>query len=377
MQLKEIFKYAISPAFVIATLLVVSPVVHLQTTPTLEALGAQEKIIYFYGNGCPHCADVDAYFKSEDIYSKYNIEKREIYSNGQNAILFNQVMDELGVPTRQRGVPTILIGDKTLVGGASIISNFLLEAEAYKLPESVESTSQEAMPLSDSPGKLDLSLALVLGASLVDAINPCAFAVLIILMSTILASGDSKKALHAGLAFASSIFISYFLMGLGIYSALATAGITGIVMKIVGWLAIALGLLNLKDYFWYGKGFLMEVPMSWRPKMKSLIQSVTSPTGAFLTGFAVSLFLLPCTSGPYIVILGMLAHNALNIKALTYLAIYNLVFVAPMILITLAVYKGFDPSKAEEIRQKRLRVLHLIAGIVLLIMGGLIILGYV
>jgi len=35
----------------------------------------------------------------------------------------------------------------------------------------------------------------------------------------------------------------------------------------------------------YGKWFVMEVPMSWRPKMKSLIKGVTSVPGAFFIGF--------------------------------------------------------------------------------------------
>ncbi len=73
----------------------------------------------------------------------------------------------------------------------------------------------------------------------------------------------------------------------------------------------------------------------------------------------------------------MLAKNAFDAQAIFYLFIYNLIFVNPMILITLAVYKGFDPNKAEEIRQKRLRALHLIAGIVMLAMGIVILAGWV
>ena len=167
---------------------------------------------------------------------------------------------------------------------------------------------------------------------------------MIILMTTILATGHAK-ALAAGLAFSTSIFISYFLMGLGLYKALSLGGVADWFFKIIGWVAIVMGLLNLKDYFWYGKGFLMEVPMSWRPSLKGLIRSVTSPGGAFAIGFLVSLFLLPCTSGPYIVILGMLAKRVLDVKAISYLFLYNLIFVSPMVLISVAVYRGFDPNK--------------------------------
>ena len=60
----------------------------------------------------------------------------------------------------------------------------------------------------------------------------------------------------------------------------------------------------------------MEVPLSWRPKMMKLIQSVISPCGAFVIGILVSLFLLPCSSGPYMVILGLLKSTNIGLKGL-------------------------------------------------------------
>lgn len=336
--------------------------------------GDLEDIYLFYGTGCPHCSVVEEFLEENDLYSKYPIVKKEIYSNRENAVLFSNLLDELGVSRNARGVPTIVIGEKVLVGDRGIIDNFVVEADEF-LNQEVKILEKEEE--ENNAEKLDLTLAAVVGASIVDAVNPCAFAVLIILMGAVLGAGEGKKALKTGVAFASSIFISYFLMGLGLYKALGMGGVSGVFFKIVGWLAIVLGLLNLKDYFWYGKGFLMEVPMAWRPKMKRIIRSVTSPIGAFGIGFVVSLFLLPCTSGPYIVILGMLAKSALQAKAIFYLVLYNLIFVSPMILISLAVYKGFDPAKAEEIRQKRLRILHLIAGIIMLTMGVVVLKGWV
>jgi len=129
--------------------------------------------------------------------------------------------------------------------------------------------------------------------------------------------------------------------------------------------------LNIKDFFRYGGGgFLMEVPLSWRPKLKSLIGGVTSVPGAFVTGLVVSLFLLPCTSGPYIVILGLLAKEATKLLATQLLLFYNFIFILPMIGIVLAVYYGLTTTdKAEKWRQSKLRTLHLIAGIIMVCMG--------
>ncbi len=352
---------------------------------------SDNKIYVFYGKGCPHCTAVLTYLEEHDLIDRYNVEVREIYFNRENALLYNRLLDDLGVPKDGRGVPTLVAGDAVIVGDQPIIDRLEEVADAFvgqsgeqageaeidqdRIAESTVN-AEEHFDDEGSQG-LDLTIAAVVAGSLVDAINPCAFAVLIILMTTILVGGSPRKALRAGLAFSSSVFLSYFLMGLGLYSALSVGGFGAVLFRIVGWLAVLLGLFNLKDYFWYGKGFLMEVPLSWRPRLKGLLQSVSSPVGAFGIGFLVSLFLLPCTSGPYIVILGMLAKQSLQAQGILYLILYNLIFVSPMILISYLVYRGFDPKKAEAMRQKQLRTLHLIAGILLLGMGLVILQGWV
>lgn len=141
-------------------------------------------------------------------------------------------------------------------------------------------------------------------------------------------------------------------------------------------MAVLFGLFNIKDYFWYGKVFLMEVPLTWRPKMKKLIFGVTSPKGAFLVGLLISLFLLPCLSGPYAVILAMLAAKKDLLQSLVYMVLYNIIFILPMTIVVLAMYFGLPPEKAEAWRKERLRLLHLIAGIILIALGVVILSGW-
>lgn len=358
---------------------------------------AQEDVVdlyVFYGQGCPHCSKMLTFLDSiEDKHPELNVTEFEVYFNPDNADLFIEMSEAYN--TKVGGVPTVFIDEKIIVGFSNSLAESLeqeiqrcieikCESPIQKLENSFEPTEEmvkiegDSSP-SEDPEKTELketiTLPAVIGAAFVDAINPCAFAVLIILLTTILASEVRKRALFAGIVFTLSIFISYFLMGLGLYSAIQAAGVSHIFYSIVAVLAILIGLFNLKDYLWYGKWFIMEVPLSWRPKMKSLIRSVTSIPGAFLIGFVVSLFLLPCTSGPYIVILGLLAKAATKNYALLLLLLYNFIFVMPMLLITLAVYFGFTTvEKAEEWRKTKLKLLHLIAGIIILLLGiGMII----
>ncbi|KKR76473.1 MAG: Cytochrome c biogenesis protein [Candidatus Levybacteria bacterium GW2011_GWA2_40_8] len=324
-----------------------------------------EQFIYFYGEGCSHCAKVDKFLSGGNYYQKYQIEKKEIYFNRNNAMDLNLLFEKYNIPIEKRGVPTLFTKDNFLIGDQNIIDFFNKDNDSQKVTFSPPNSSS------------NLTIPLVIGASLVDSINPCAFAVLLILLSTMTIVKKDKTALKGGLAFSLAVFISYLLMGLGVYKVLSTAHFSLIIIKIIGGMAILLGLWNLKDFLSYDK-FLppIEVPMSWRPKMKSLLRKTTSPTGAFFVGILISLFLLPCTSGPYIVILSMLSQRETFISALSYLILYNLIFILPMLLITFLVYKGLSPEKAELVRVVNTKKLHLIAGILMILVGAYILLFY-
>jgi len=215
----------------------------------------------------------------------------------------------------------------------------------------------------------------VIGAAAVDAINPCACAVLTLLLGTILIAKRSKKqVIRAGLAFTTSTYISYFLMGVGLFFTIRITGIQYYIYIGVSILAILIGLINMKDYFWYGKWLSLEVPETWRPKVKKITSGVTSIPGAFGVGFIVSVFLLPCSSGPYIVIIGILSNSATRMQSVFLLILYNLIFVLPFLIITYAVGYGLTTTaKVEKIRQEKLKKLHLATGIVMCLIGlGLI-----
>ncbi|MEA3248653.1 MAG: cytochrome c biogenesis protein [Nanoarchaeota archaeon] len=334
--------------------------------PIVSAQNEEVVLHFFYGKGCPHCgSSLEFLNKLEENYPSLIVEEHEVYFNQEERKLFEQITNAFG--TEIEGVPTIFINDKVFVG----FSNSIAESIENEIDTCLNKECDNPINKIKNEGTMQkLTLPAVILAAIVDAINPCAFAVLIILMSTILISKEKKKALFAGLAFSASIFISYFLMGIGLYSAIQATGLSHTFFIVVAVLAIFLGLFNLKDYLWYGKWFVMEVPLSWRPKLQSLIKGITSVPGAFAVGFLVSLFLLPCTSGPYIIILGLLAQAATKSYALFLLIIYNLIFILPMVLITFAISFGFTTTeKAEKLRKRKLKILHLIAGIIILCLG--------
>jgi len=337
----------------------------------------KKKAVYFYSQTCPHCERVNSYFESQGIYDKYDIQKIET-SGPYNLDYLNKFFDVFNVQPENRGYPVIFFDDKMIFGDQPIIDNFMKEidqvpATEFPTPELIKQNLDIKNANIANMGNNSIPIPILMLAALTDASNPCALAVLILLLATVIASKGKRQALLSGLLFSLAIFLSYFLMGIGVYKAITVFSIPKYLSLVIGVFSILIGLANLKDVFWYGKYFIMEVPLSWRPKMQAILKKVSNPIGAFGVGFVVSLFLVPCASGPYVVILGLLAQKVNTARTLPLLILYNFIFILPMLVITFAMYFGSRMGKIEKWRQKNLRVLHLIAGAIMLFIGGYLI----
>ena len=217
-------------------------------------------------------------------------------------------------------------------------------------------------------------ILLIIPAALADSISPCAFAILFVILSSIISQTWSRsKALQAGFAFSAAIFISYYLMGVGAYKAFSFTGQFFYLQLGAAILSILIGLWNLKDYFWYKKFFSMEMPDSLKLLSKRWIKKVTSPAWAFFVGILISLFLLPCTGWPYLTILSYLSSESQSITRLMgyiYLLLYNLIFIAPFLAITCLVYFGIkDVGELKEYREYYTREIHLVIWLLMLWLG--------
>ena len=342
-------------------------------------------VYYFYGEGCPQCERIAPFI--EELSSQYpnlKIEKFEIYRDQDNALKLTEYLEGHNVPSSSRGVPAVFLGERYLIGEDAIRENLGKEIAANPAA-ACPSPSSSGTGIAGEPCSLTEgcpvetpelpTLVTIIGAALVDSINPCAIAVLLILLSAfLLGAGKKKRALAAGLAFTAAIYLAYFLFGLGIFSAIKVSGLSDLVYRLVGILAVVVGLLNIKDYFWYGGGgFAMEIPRSWRHTLKDIIYRATSPLGAFLVGFVVVLFELPCTGGPYFFVLGLLAKSLTLVGAVPYLLLYNVFFVLPLLLILGLVFWGYSTvENAAEWKERNTRLLHLVAGVVLTVLGLLV-----
>ena len=350
------------------------------------AAAGETTLILFHEIGCSHCAHTEEFLESiHPTYPELEIIHYEIHEP-ESLDLLPKLLAAYDI--EEAAVPIIFVGDVAIAGGVF----YGLEEQPYAptgrsediaLERAIQRAidAQASSPLTridDSAAAPSLAERLtipaVILAAAADSVNPCTFAVLVLLLGTLLVAqrqGSKSLVLRAGFAFTISIYISYFLMGIGIFSAIQAAGVQRPFIMAVSGLAILLGLWNMKDYFAYGKWFTIEVPQRWRPTVKRLTASVVSVPGAFVVGVLDSLFLLPCSSGPYIAILALLSKTTTRTEGILYLLLYNLIFVLPLIAITLAVHFGFTTTaRAERWRSARLGKLHLVSGIVMFLLGA-------
>tara|TARA_Y100000310_G_scaffold342129_1_gene443908 strand:+ start:678 stop:1376 length:699 start_codon:yes stop_codon:yes gene_type:complete len=230
-----------------------------------------------------------------------------------------------------------------------------------------------------------ITILRIISLALADAINPCALAVMTMVLVSILLTNENKrhKVLIGGLAFTLAVFVGYFFYGLIIIQLFKsfiqfTSTIYPYLTKGLAILAILLGVFNIKDYLNYKPGGLAtEMPLKARPRVKQIIKKITSPKGAFFIGIFVTLFLLPCTIGPYIIAGGSLSALSF-IKSIPYLLLYNLIFIIPMIAITIIVYTGL--STVESVsgwKERNIKYIHLVTGLLLVALGIAILTGLI
>jgi cytochrome c biogenesis protein CcdA len=213
------------------------------------------------------------------------------------------------------------------------------------------------------------ALPVVIVTALIDSINPCAIGVLVLLIATLLTlSKNRKKMLLVGLIYILAVFVTYLLAGFGLLIFIQKLNISQPLSWIVGGLVIILGLLEIKDFFWYGKGLSLRIPAKRAEQIKKMMKKISIP-GSIVLGVE-----LPCTGGPYLAITTVLAKIGFSAKVFWLLVLYNLIFVLPLIVILALVYFGVKAKTIKNWKDKQKKWMRLFIGLVMLALGVLLIL---
>lgn len=189
-----------------------------------------------------------------------------------------------------------------------------------------------------------VTLGTVIAAGLADGFNPCAFTVLLLFVTAILAAAQSRavqgaaslraRVIGLGSIYIASIFLTYLALGVGL---LSTAGLfteRHLPARLGAVLAIALGLWMLKDFFFPELGFRLAAPAAvgrWA-QAAARRASVPALVGG---GVLIGLCTVPCSGAIYLAVLALLAAQPSALTGFGYLVLYNAVFVLPLVGILL------------------------------------------
>ena len=219
------------------------------------------------------------------------------------------------------------------------------------------------------------TLITVLTTAAIDAVNPCAIGVLILMMSVVLGGGGSpRRLLFLGAVYIFSVFATYLIFGLGLLYIFDTLPlvITEGLSVAIGFLVVFAGILEIKDFFWYGKGWSLHIP-GWAARMIQRYAQRTTVLGVAFLGAFVSAVELPCTGGPYLAIITLLSQNW-NPTAFLMMVLYNVVFVSPLIIMLIMVAAGVQLGSLKSWKQGARGTMRLMIGLVLIALGWLLML---
>jgi cytochrome c-type biogenesis protein len=188
----------------------------------------------------------------------------------------------------------------------------------------------------------------VLGAGVLDGLNPCAFALLVLfatytltLMNSVTADGSPtllarQRLLSAGSLYVGAVWITYFLIGLGLFSFLAWLGQDHLVTRFAALLALVMALWMVKDILLPNWGPAMAAPHATHGWMHRAMER-GGLAGMLIAGVLVGICTVPCSGAIYLDIVAVLHASCGGATGLALLALYNLAYIAPLVALLAAV----------------------------------------
>jgi cytochrome c-type biogenesis protein len=215
-------------------------------------------------------------------------------------------------------------------------------------------------------------LPMVVVSALIDAINPCAFAVLLLTLAFLFSIGKLRNnVLKIGGVYIAGIFLAYIMIGLGLLQAFHFFNAPGFMGKIGALLMILLGAINILNDRFPAFPLKLKIPSVSHHKIAMLMEKATIPT-AFALGLLVGVCEFPCTGGPYLMVVGLLHDQTTYLAGVAYLVLYNLLFVLPLVVVLMITGDKSVVEKVQHWRSSNLRHSRLIGGLVMVAIGILI-----
>lgn len=323
--------------------------------PQADEATSAATLVFFEKPGCDECARVARELaRLQKEYPDLQVETCTITSPEgleKNAVLCRR----LDVPSRDRSLAPAVFSSRGYLARKRLDEPALrrLAAEevmyAYKRAESP--ASPETTPDETARARRDIAeayagmtLGVVLLGGLIDGVNPCAFATLVFFLSYLrLARRSRRETLLTGTVFIAAVYLTYFAIGLLFHE------LIGVLRTLHTWktaldllfaaLAALAAMLSFRDALLARRGRQQEMSLKLPAFLQNRIRAVTRRQvrarsivlSACVSGILISALELACTGQVYAPIIYQIQLGSSSAVGL--LALYNLAFIAPLIVI--------------------------------------------
>lgn len=335
----------------------------------------------FYAYDCPHCHKaIEWVEKVAAGYPGLRFLKYEIMRDPNARGLLGERLAAHGAA--MQGVPIFFIGGKAIVGFIEGQTDMELEGEFKRLAGqdcSCRRKNEINIPFLGPVDPSSVSLlqfSAVLG--LLDGFNPCAMWVLIFLMGLLVHTRSTKKMVLIGGVFIAVSGLIYFAFMAAWLNIFLVIGYARWITIGLGFMAVAMGLINLKELFFFKKGVSLMISDSAKPRIAERIRRIMSAdkpavmvAGTALLAVFVNLIELACTIGLPAIFTRVLSLKQASVwEKYYYMAVYNLAYVVPLAVILTLFVLTMGKYKMTETHGK---ILKAISGILMLLLGTLMI----
>lgn len=366
---------------------------------------AKELNIYlFYGDKCPHCAELEKFLEQYlDDNKNVILNKYEVWSNKENQEKYKEVQKILN--DYSNGVPYLIIGNNVITGYDSEITperikNTITYYSNFDYKDKVGiylgTTTEEEENLKDDGKKYEdtevnipilgkkkskevpilLSTILI---GLVDGFNPCAMWILIFLISMLLGMKNVKRKWALGITFLLSSALVYFLFLISWLNLAVFLNNIILIRMGISIIAVFFGILTILKFFFVKEDDGCEVvDKSGRKKIINSIKKIIKEKSFILALFgivvlaaSVNVIELLCSLGLPVMFTQILTINEVSKTAQI---IYSLIYVFFFLIDDIVVFTiAMKTLEIKAISNKFGKYSHLIGGIIMLIIGFLMI----
>lgn len=366
-------------------------------TEEIEEIISPLRVVFFYSPSCGSCdEEKEALASITEIWADYiSVEEKKV----ETVKVFEElILYEKHYEVKIDEPAVVFVGDQYLAGRKAILSQLedIVAQEFAKgsvtftqpnIDSENQSNNEEKLPSVIMNRFQSLTVGAVAIAGLLDGINPCAFTTIIFFLSMLAYLGKSKQQLAAvGIGFTVAVFVTYFLLGLGILGAIkafsVSHGISTALAYVVAFLAFSLAGWSLLDSIRYiktksTKSITLGLPKSVKTKIHNVIRIGLTTRGMVVgsvsIGFLVALLESVCTGQVYLPTIVFVARApGLHAGAIGYLLFYNLMFIKPLVIILIIAYFGVKSEYLGDFLNRHLAAFKFATAILFIGLGVLL-----